>query len=308
MAALRSETPDRLQGEYTTQSGHIVRVDAPVIIPNADSMPVVRVTWGGPLEAAGDMLRVSGNDRNVLQMDHGFAPDAKRVLTESVETVNEQLACTQAAEVLLENICRAVPALEPQDFECLNMLSYRHGNGDGGFYMIFFVRLYHGIPFLSNPPYAVSLGNAEPDMPNELTYGCIADAEHWNAAVSAPQEIGIIAEDIPLLPFSQIEAILAERIAAGYIERLDEIRLGYRMYIDPENPGEAYILAPVWAFAGSMRASTDVPFTREEVVFMPYKNMSSFVIDAQTGRLSTFAFDADVDRRHAPQLLSGAEK
>ena len=27
------------------------------------------------------------------------------------------------AEVLLENICRAVPALEPQDFECLNMLS-----------------------------------------------------------------------------------------------------------------------------------------------------------------------------------------
>lgn len=304
ITSLRSAAPERLQGEFLTQAGSTICIDAPVIIPDVSDVPIVRVTWGGPMEIADDSLQVTANNANLLQIDHGFMADGNRILTDAFETVNSELPHTTAAEVLLNRICKAVPTVTAQDFECINALSYRHGNDAGGFYMLFFARLYHGIPYLCNAPYAISLGNNEPAIPNEVTHGCIEDEEHYTFSLSSPKELGIVETDVPLLPFSEIERIIAQRIESGYVKSLSEIRFGYRIFVDPNHPGEEYILSPVWVFSGSMRASLDIPFVDEEVVFMPYKNISSFAINAQTGEIYTFAFEADKDRHTAPQILT----
>ena len=307
IVSLRTDAPERLQGEYITQTGNTISIDAPVIIPNVTTVPIVRVTWGGPMEIADTSLKTIVNDTNTLQIDHGFTADPSRILTDTFETVNAQLSHADAAKTILNSVCSIIPALDPHDFECINSLSYRYGNGNGGFYMLFFARLYHGIPYLCNAPYAIPLDNAEPDIPYELTHGCIEDAEHYTVSVSSPQEIGLLENDVPLLPFSEIEKIVSQRIEAGYVERLDEMRFGYRIFVDPDHSGSEYILVPVWVFAGSMRASLDIPFVKEDVVFMPYKNMSSFAINAQTGEVYTFAFEKGQDRQLAPHILKRNE-
>lgn len=304
ITSLRSAAPNRLQGEYIIQSGNAICIDAPVIIPDVAVVPIVRVAWGGPMEVADASLQITANDANILQIDHGFIADTNRVLTDSFETVNSELPHTIAAEALLNRICSAVPTLSTQNFECINALSYHHENSTNGFYMLFFARLYHGIPYLCNAPYAISLGNNEPAIPNEVTHGCIEDEEHYTFSLSSPKELGIIETDVPLLPFSEIEKIISHHIESGYVKSLSEIRFGYRIFVDPAHPGEEYILSPVWVFSGSMRASLDIPFVDEEVVFMPYKNMSSFAINAQTGEVYTFSFEADKDRHTAPKILT----
>jgi len=307
IASLRSAAPERFQGDYITANKNTVSIDAPVIIPNVSAVPVVRVTWSKPVEIADVSLNVATNNANLLEVNHSFEADAQRLLTATFETVNQKLSHVDAEKVLLDRICNIVPALSAHDFECINRLSYRSAGEIDGFYMLFFARLYHGIPYLCNPPYAISLGNVEPPIPNEVTHGCIADEDHFTFSVSSPKELGIIADDIPLLPFSEIEKIITRRIEAGYIHSLDEIRLGYRIFIDPAYPGTEYILSPVWVFSGNMRASLNIPFVKNDVVFMPYKNMSSFAINAQTGEVYTFALEDAKDRKSAPHIITWQE-
>ncbi|MBQ4552108.1 MAG: hypothetical protein IJA59_04080 [Clostridia bacterium] len=307
ITSLRLAAPERLQGEFLTQTGNAIRIDAPIIIPDVSAVPIVRVTWGGPMEIADASLQITANNANLLQIDHGFMADANRILTDAFETVNTELPHTAAAEALLNRICSAMPTANAQDFECINALSYRHGNSTGGFYMMFFARLYHGIPYLCNAPYAISLGNTEPAIPNEVTHGCIENEEQYTFSLSSPKELEIVETDVPLLPFSEIEKIIAQRIESGYVKSLNEIRFGYRIFVDPDHPGTEYILTPVWMFSGTMRAALDIPFVDEEVVFMPYKNMSSFAINAQTGEVYTFAFETSKDRQAAPQILTWNE-
>lgn len=304
ITSLRLAAPERLQGEFLTQTGNAIRIDAPITIPDVSAVPIVHVAWGGPMEIANPSLQITANNANLLQIDHGFMADANRILTDAFETVNSELPHTAAAEALLNRICSAVPTVNAQDFECINALSYRHENNSGGFYMLFFARLYHGIPYLCNAPYAISLGNTEPAIPNEVTHGCIENEEQYTFSLSSPKELEIVETDVPLLPFSEIEKIIAQRIESGYVKSLNEIRFGYRIFVDPDHPGTKYILSPVWVFSGTMRASLDIPFVNEDVVFMPYKNMSSFAINAQTGELYTFAFETNKDRHTAPQILT----
>lgn len=303
IASMHSTIPERFQKEYISSDGKVISIDAPVIIPDVDTFPIVRVTWGGPVEITDSSLCITVNDANVLQVEHGFTASSSRFITDTFETVNDRLAHNDAAQTLLNSVCNLIPEFSPQDFECINSLSYRYKNGSDGFYMLFFARLYHGIPYLCNAPYAIPLGNAEPDIPNEVTHACIEDSQHFTISISSPKEIGIIENDVPLLPFERIENIISQWIETGYVERLDEIRLGYRIFVDPNHPGTEYILAPVWVFSGSMRAALDVPFVKEDIVFMPYKNTSSFAINAQTGEIYTFAFESSKSRQTAPEII-----
>ena len=302
---LRVSSPKRLQKECVTQEGDCISIDAPVIIPDVSVAPIVRVTWGGPLQVEDASLKIVVNDENVLQIDHEFQADAKRRLTDVFKTVNDDLLHIEAVDEWLKLVSNAVPSLATEDLECINSLSYAHGNGEGGFYMLFFAKRYHGIPYLCNVPYAVPL-KAETQIPYELSHGCIEDREHYNISLSVPEEIGIVEEDVPLLPFSEIEKIISERIIRGYVNELDEIRFGYRIFVDPDREGE-FLLVPVWCFSGSMRASLDVPFVEEEVVFMPYKNLSSFAVNAQTGEVYTWVFEKSKDRLNAPDILTWEE-
>lgn len=309
IADLHTDAPERFQGEYVTQQGAHVSIDCAVIIPNVDACPIVRVTWGGPMELSDPALTVTTNDENVLRFDHGFEADAKRVLAAEGESVNSQLSYTDAASLLSDMICNAVPMLDTQKLQCINQLGYRHGDGEGGYYMVFFASLYHGIPYLCNAPYAIPLSpkDATP-IPFELTYGCIEDSQHYNASVSVPKEIGVIEDDIPLLPFHEIQKIIEERIVDGYIASLEEMRFGYRIYIDPEYRGTEYILAPIWVFSGNMRASLEIPFEDDEqVVFMQFKRPSSFAINAQTGEIYTFVYEDNKNRQDVPHIVTWNE-
>ena len=146
IASLRAAAPEHLQSEYITRDGRTISIDAPVIIPDVSNVPIVHITWGEPADIVASPAKIITNDGNILHLDHGFSADPTRILTDGFQTVNDRLPHTDAADVLLKNTQRIAPAFEPNDFECINALSYRSGSNADGFYMLFFARLYHGIP------------------------------------------------------------------------------------------------------------------------------------------------------------------
>ena len=308
ITGLRADAPERLQGEYVTRQGERVSIDCAVTIPNVSACPVVRVAWGNPMEVFHASLKIVENNEFKLWVDHEFAYEEKWTLTEALEKVNEQ-SPNEAANMLVNQIRSAVPALSTQEFECTRLLSYRHKSENRGYYAVYLAALYHGIPLLCRPSYCIPLSDKDSTpIPYPVSSGCIEDEQRYSAQISVPKEIGTIEDDIPLLPFSEIQRIVEERIAAGYVASLDEMRLGYRIYIDPEHRGTEYVLLPVWIFSGILRGTLDVPFVdRAPLNSAPYDNMSSFVINAQTGEVYSFVTETSKERNDAPHILTWEE-
>lgn len=63
---IRSTIPERWTGEYTTKKGETVSIDTPIVVPEVDAVPVVRITWGGPVEQYSESLQGVDNSRNSL--------------------------------------------------------------------------------------------------------------------------------------------------------------------------------------------------------------------------------------------------
>ncbi len=211
--------------------------------------------------------------------------------------------------MLVSQIRSAILALNTQEFACTKLLSYRHNSGKRGYHAVYLAALYHGIPFLCRPSYCIPLSDKDSTpIPYPVSYGCIEDEQHYFAQLSVPKETGIIEDDIPLLSFPEIQRIVEERISAGYVASLDEMRLGYRIYIGPERSGTEYILLPVWFFSGSLRGTLDVPFVdRAPQNYAPYNDMSSFIINAQTGEVYSFVTETSKERNDAPHILTWEE-
>ncbi|MEF9880358.1 MAG: hypothetical protein RR975_13165 [Clostridia bacterium] len=57
---IRENLPERWTGEYTIQNGahkqlkkgDTLSVDVPIVVPEVDTVPVVRITWEPPVEGA----------------------------------------------------------------------------------------------------------------------------------------------------------------------------------------------------------------------------------------------------------------
>jgi len=99
---LAEQSADRWKGEYQSVRGETVSVDCPVIIPNADMAPVLRVIWYPPLDQAflRDFKAPSKADEHRL---FAYTQDTTTVLVHNLANViapNEIGKCNFAKEFI----------------------------------------------------------------------------------------------------------------------------------------------------------------------------------------------------------------
>ena len=80
---LRESLPERWVGEYVVQNGaykqlekgDTVSVDVPIVVPEVDAVPVVRITWEPPAEGLDESLEVVRDDWNAKGITRNFPMD-----------------------------------------------------------------------------------------------------------------------------------------------------------------------------------------------------------------------------------------
>ena len=125
-------------------------------------------------------------------------------------------------------------------------------------------QMFHGIPTLpyGDGPYPRMVFNYH----NENCY---------NFTVVPYQEIGLLAEDVPLLSFEAIKQALTEQILSGHLWSIDEMEFCYIGTSASGMDGSRFLLQPVWRIKGGY---TDDPHTNKAV--LPYQPSN-----AKEGRL-----------------------
>ena len=125
-------------------------------------------------------------------------------------------------------------------------------------------QMFHGIPALpyGDGPYPRMVFNYH----NENCY---------NFTVVPYQEIGLLAEDVPLLSFEAIKQALTSQILSGHLWSIDEMEFCYIGTSASGMDGSRFLLQPVWRIKGGY---TDDPHTNKAV--LPYQPSN-----AKEGRL-----------------------
>lgn len=289
-----SNAPERWTYEVTSQKGDDVKIDTPITI--------LRLKW--------KLLITSP----IVWCCITPTPDWEKVDEDSPlhDVSVGSISYEDAPETLLFQLRSAFPALQERDFECFYQATYANADRSDGFYSVNYYPLYHGIAYLIGQCFwgeakGESVGDL-PSVPFNGTYGSLRTTDQYTANVSAPKELGMDVEDIPLLPLDDILEVFKQRAKDGYIYSLSEIRLGYMAFIDPDKKGEEFVLMPVWAGRGITRSYLSNPFfpqpsdeAKEDAGFHSSVNV---VVNAQTGEAYEFFYDTSPDRRHVPKIIT----
>ena len=102
------------------------------------------------------------------------------------------------------------------------------------------------------------------------------------------KEVGVIEEDVPLAPLSNIISSVEDEIQKGHIRNVYALRLGYGCYITEESP-ETYVLYPTWIcdcdYIGDPKEKINVSAYNIEKDFNKKYSFMTLVINAQTGEM-----------------------
>ena len=114
------------------------------------------------------------------------------------------------------------------------------------------------------------------------------DDDSFEMLVRWVKEAGIIKEDVPLAPLSNIISSIEDEIQKGYIRNVYALRLGYGCYITNESP-ETYVLYPTWIcdcdYIGDPKEKINVSAYNIEKDFNKKYTFKTLVINAQTGEM-----------------------
>ena len=102
------------------------------------------------------------------------------------------------------------------------------------------------------------------------------------------KEVGVIEEDVPLAPLSNIISSVEDEIKKGHIRKVYALRLGYGCYITEESP-ETYVLYPTWIcecdYMDDPKWEIDEWAYNLEKGFNKKYSFKTLVINAQTGEM-----------------------
>ena len=326
---LRETLPERWTGEYVVENGaykqlkkgDTVFVDVPIVVPEVDAVPVVRITWEPPAEGLDGSLQVDLNSWTAKIIVRDFPIDELPFpVLENLTTFDPALPWEEASEIAIEAFQKWMPFM--RDKELTPYFLRSHGDSEGnGFQHLWFYTTYHGIPYLIVNSFSHEVKSERSPFLEENQIGAVVPPtmiamrmkrpDQFSANIYTSKEIGVDVEDIPLLPFEEILKVLQRQVEAGHAYSLNEVRFGYMVFIDPEKKGEEFVLLPVWAAKGRTRSALSLPFdlkTDQAVVDrIGYSSKSVIVVNAQTGETYDFAGDKRPDRRYVPHIITWDE-
>lgn len=265
---LREQTPTRWTQTYETK-WRTITIDAEVNIPQVDKVPVVQIEGGAveptftAEEIGWDSFRFDGAYQLVVRRDYpsypkklngvrlgtsyaagnwysGFAPENQYVPLDDI-TFGE----------ITDRVKVAISALgyAPDDYLIDDpvRLWAQHVGEYGkkndvlpGYIFIDFLTKVEGIPVMSHVQESVrgdtgtALGDSEfwLDVHSGVTYhGYLGDLS--SIRLHPMKVYQTLAEDIPLLSFDAIIAVIEDEINAGHIRKIYEIEFGYVLFNEP---------------------------------------------------------------------------
>ncbi|MEG0864110.1 MAG: hypothetical protein RSE58_07700, partial [Clostridia bacterium] len=326
---IRETIPERWTGEYTVRNGahkqlkkgDTVSIDVPIVVPEVDTVPVVRITWDPPTKELDESFEITDNFWFTKTIGHDFPKDEMGFpLLEDNVTFVPELPWEDAPAIAINELQKWLPFMKDKELTCYFQRSY--GNSmSNGFQCLCFYTSYHGIPHLIAGDYFWREVKSEygPESEDRIVASVPScriamrikrPGQFW-VNIDTSKEVVVDIEDIPLLPFEKILKVLEQQVEEGYAYSLNELRFGYMGFIDPEKKGEEFVLMPVWAAKGRTRSDLTLPFdlkTDQAVKdYAGYFSREIIVINAQTGGTYDFANDARPDRRYVPHIITWDE-
>ncbi|MEG1196506.1 MAG: hypothetical protein RSE58_13050 [Clostridia bacterium] len=326
---IRETIPQRWTGEYVVKNGahkqlkkgDTVFIDVPIVVPEVDTVPVVRITWEPPVAGLDESFEINRNRWNSKTIGRNFPMDEMGfpVLEDNI-TFDPELPWEDAPAIAIEEFKKWFLFMKDKELTCYFQYSYGD-SGKNGFQCLYFYTTYHGIPHLLGGDYFLHEVRSEyqpevegkkglPGVPQSIVAMRIKRPGVFWANIDTAKEIGVDVEDIPLLAFDQILKVLEQQVTAGYAYSLNEVCFGYMGFIDPEKKHEEFILLPVWAAKGRTRGDLTLPFdlkNDQDVMDRSAYGCDSIVINAQTGETYDLTGDRRADRRYVPDILTWDE-
>ena len=323
IAELRESLPERWVGEYIVQNGaykqlekgDTVSVDVPIVVPEVDAVPVVRITWEPPIEGLDESFYISKNEWYSKTIGRNFPMDEMGFpVMEEKTTFDPELPWEDAPAIAIEEFRKYFPMMRDKELTCYFHYSYGESE-DNGFQCLYFYTTYHGIPHLLSNRSFLHVVESEIgpndliDPPGNVAMRIKRPGQFW-VNIDTSKEIGVEIEDIPLLPFEEILKAFERQVEAGHAYSLNEVRFGYMTFIDPEKKGEEFVLLPVWAAKGRTRGDLTIPFDLKNDQVVKDRSAygcNSIVINAQTGEVYDLTGDRRENRRYVPDILTWDE-
>ena len=322
---IRDTIPERWTGEYTIKKGahnqlkkgDTVSIDVPIVVPEVDTVPVVRITWNGPAKDVDQSLEVTENTRDYLAIVAGGYNGSPRVYDRMADgtVFDSSLPWDHAPDIAINRLRQFIPSLKDTQLTCYDQAAVGASETEGECWLNFY-SAFHGIPYLVDDAFRLGAegerdanqAEGESTVPLSRVFIVLKTADRFWATISIPKEVGVDVEDIPLLPFDEIQKAFEQRIADGYVYSLNEVRFGYMVFIDPEKKGEEYVLIPVWAAKGRTNGDPTIPFdlkTSDEVIDCAgYSAHDIIVINAQTGEPYDTCYNTRPNRRYVPKIIT----
>ena len=279
-------------------------IDAAVVVPEVERFPILKITYQGKipdLEKTG--YCIEENTEQALFVKNRQDEKAGDSGHFDFYSTNEDALDEETIKLAEEKARKIISKVWDLNGTVLEKIgTYVKQDAYSSFKLVVvdFCPIYNGIAYLERPgSFSIIKNRTEP--PNNLIYAFWREDEEYEGAyIEIPRLIGECIEDVPLLPFDNIQGVIRQRIQEGYIQSICEIRLGYISATSPDLPGEEFFLTPAWVVCGVMNSYPNIPFYPEN--FSPEQRYiaSELVINAQTGELIDFTshsketFDAHI--------------
>lgn len=323
---IRETLPERWTGDYIIKNGapkqlkkgDTVSIDAAIVIPEVDAVPVVRITWEPLMGELDESLEIGRNELQAKLIGRNF-PKEELVFpaTECPVTFDPALPWEEASDIAISEFHKWLPFMRDKELT----LYFQRSRGDSagnGFQSLFYYTAYHGIPYIISDGLHRHILKSEygeeknvPAVPLSMVDMRIKRPGQFSTNIFAAKEVGVDIEDIPLLPFHEIMKKMEQWVTDGYAYSLNEVRFGYMCFIDPDKKGEEFVLLPVWAAKGRTRTDLKLPFDlkTEQAVKeqIGYWRNAGIVVNAQTGQVYDFENDKRPDRRYIPHIITWDE-
>jgi len=326
IAELRQQTPERLNFSSETKTGQ-VEVDAPIILPQQNKLPALTVQRKDISEFP-DFYDEVTLDKEDIGLTYVFIrqnfkvdfPEVKptKGLEIHYKPWQEKYAednpySPEEAQALVQDVIDKVLGWKAgidYKFSTVGATSkkYLYDENtntvlqpltDTGAYEIELQQIFHGSTMYSKGLHflnSTSQTAREPVPPSFYIVATIYDNHSFAiSCVNAMKQVDLLAEDVPLLPFSKIQDTIQALVQSGRMIRVDEVHLcDLVLFVTPDGSKDVFQAMPCWKVAGLVAQPG-----RKSIPEFP----SWIMINAQTGAVID-PESTDPHRARANELIT----
>lgn len=322
---MKDNTPERMEITVETRSG-IVQVDSCILLPQSNSLPVFTVQYKRQVNKSAipsdadystDSYNYSRISKNYAQLypfiqEESFLDGYEVYYKPWSETNAENNSCTpeeihEEFRALMYNvfgneetndyIIEQIEATSRPWLWNANDKTIIKPLMDEGVYHLYLIPSIRGIPIVDTLQSAFALDAPKaPVIPQPFYSATYKNRNIFSvASYDAVEEKALLAENIPLLPWPEIQVIIESLLRTEQIKSISEIRLcELVLYNTPDLQKDVFMAMPCWRITGTL---TDKIFGGTDDA------ITECFINAQTGEVFD-TYSKQSDRACANELIT----